>query len=202
MQEYVESGGILVIGARTATRNIHNNIVSDTTPGVLRKLAGVSVIEYGKRSRPDIRPLALNLNDGGRVDNVDTWYELLEPADGTTVTGTWEGRHLTGQPAISRRRVGKGSVFYVGTYLTEKHFGALLPQLIGAGGLEPLWPGAPAGVSVTVRENRDKQLWFFINTNSEEVNMPSTPQGVNLITGKQAGTALKLAPNGVAVIRA
>ncbi len=58
---FVTEGGTLVIGARTACKDLNNNVVAETLPGVLRDLVGATVEEYGRQNRPDVRPLALRL---------------------------------------------------------------------------------------------------------------------------------------------
>ena len=57
LTDWVNQGGVLVIGARTATKDLNNHVIADTLPGVLSQLAGVTVEEYGKQNAPEERPL-------------------------------------------------------------------------------------------------------------------------------------------------
>jgi len=41
LEKFVEACGTLVISARTATRDINNNVVPETLPGCLREFAGI-----------------------------------------------------------------------------------------------------------------------------------------------------------------
>lgn len=54
-------------------------------------------------------------------------------------------------------------MLYVGTYLSRSVVEALLPRLIESSGVKPLCPGAAPDVEVVVRENDEKQVWFFLN---------------------------------------
>lgn len=108
---------------------------------------------------------------------------------------------MTGSPAITCRKVGKGRVIYVGTYLMRDAVEGLLPMLVEWSDLQPLCPGAPSGVEVTVRQNKDKQVWFLLNHSTEEVAIASAPAGEDLITGKPCNGQLVLPRNGVAVIQ-
>lgn len=63
LEKFVTEGGTLLLGARTASRDLRSNVVSDTFPGALRGLAGVTVEEYGRQNRQDCRPLALRIHD-------------------------------------------------------------------------------------------------------------------------------------------
>lgn len=195
---FVKQGGVLVVGARTATRNTNNTVVAETIPGCFRELAGITVEEYGRQNAPDKRPLYLCME----TDTVHTslWYETLKLEKSTKVLAKWKGRHLTGKPAISIRKFGKGSVVYVGTYLTSDAWTMLMPTLIRRAGLTPLWPDAPKGVEVTLRKDGSKKIWFFINHTDSDITIPRVPKGKNLITQRNAETTITLKQHGVAVI--
>ena len=211
LERFVREGGVLVIGARTATKDFDNNVVAETPPGCLTELAGVQVVEYSKINRPEERPMRISLGDSSV--QAPWWYELLSSAEGTEIIGRWEDRFgqvaerktlpgsVTGRATITSRKVGKGRVFYVGTYLMRSVVDALLPMLAEASGIQPLCPGAAPDVEVMVRENDQKQLWFFLNHSDRAVILPKVPAGENLITGESCSGNLTLPRNGIAVIR-
>jgi beta-galactosidase len=204
LERFVAGGGTLVIGARSASRDLDNNVVAATLPGCLRPLAGATVEEYGRQNQPDKHPLELVLPDGkgGETAVRSEWfYEALAADAGTSVHARWRGRHLDGQPAITMRPHGRGRTIYVGTYFTQPLVRALLPWLADLTQLAPLWPSAPAGVQVVRREGRGKTLWFFSNHTDGPVTIASTPAGTDLLSGKAAGGALTLGRYGVAAIR-
>ncbi|MEL7237397.1 MAG: beta-galactosidase, partial [Planctomycetota bacterium] len=62
LRQWVEAGGTLVVGARTATRDVRNQIVADTPPGVFAEMAGVTVAEFGTIRHEDTRPLSMQMN--------------------------------------------------------------------------------------------------------------------------------------------
>jgi len=113
----------------------------------------------------------------------------------------WEGRlHLERKPAVMMKKIGAGAVLYVGTYFTEEILEQLLPALQERNDLTPLWPGAPEGVHVIVRENDEKRLLFLINDSDGFVTLEDIPEGEDLakprITGK-----FYLMRNEVAVVK-
>lgn len=199
LRAYVAAGGVLVIGARTATHDWNNNHIAESSPGVLRGLCGVTVTEYGRQNRPDRRTLELEL-DGQRVAT-EGWYEVLEPSAGTEVLARWSSRHLAGQPAITCRAEGAGKVIYVGAYLGDALVARLLPLWARVSGLQPLWPDVPAGVSVVRREKPGAQFWFFINGTDREQRIARVPAGTELLTGAFAGADWILSPHEVAIIK-
>ncbi len=202
LQAFAEGGGILIVGARTATRDWHNRVIAETPPGVLRALAGVKVAEYGRQNTPDKRPLTIRIYpDGGEVHTVE-WYEILENLPGTSVIGRWEGRHLRMKIAVTLRKVGKGAVIYAGTYLTSQLMEALLPTMSRLrADLAPLWPMAPEDVQVVVREGDGRRLWFLINDSDRDLMLTSPPKGEDLITGRPTKSRWFLGRNEVSVIK-
>lgn len=204
LERFVRSGGTLVIGARSATRDLNNNVVAEPLPGVLRSLTGVTVEEYGKQNAPEKRPLCIQLENESVTSKV--WYEALQAEDGTEILARWQGQHLTGQAAITSRRLGSGHVVYVGSYLTEELVNGLLPQLAKLSGAMPLLPsdaaGSPgAGVEIVRRDGDGKRLWFFISHAEETITLRDVPQGTDLVTEKTIAESLTLHANGVAVIK-
>ncbi len=200
LESFVEAGGTLVVGAHSGSRDLDNNIVSETLPGCLRELTGAAVQEYGKLNDVGTRPLSLRL--GAESIAVESWYELLQPAPDAEVVATYGGRpHLEKQPAIVRRRQGSGSVYYVGSTLSRALLRLMLPELVASSGISPLWPGAPSGVSVMRREAAGKRLWFFMNTRDEAVTLPNVPKGHDVLRDEPSARSGELEAYGVLVIR-
>ncbi len=198
-EAWVREGGVLVVGARTGSKDLNNNVVADTLPGALRPLVGATVEEYGKQNRPDKRPLALVTKNDGEAAT-DLWYETLKPDAGTETAATWKGRHLTGEAAVTLRRAGRGAVLYVGTYFTPPVLAALEPVLESLGALP-----APAvrvgGVETVVRAGAGRRLRFLINHNEHAVDVPLPQSGDDLITGRVVADHLILEAGEVAVVR-
>ena len=199
LKRWVEAGGVLVVGARTATRDRRNQVVAATPPGCLHNLLGVSVDEYGKQNRPEQRQLDLCL--GPLRVRSDHWYEMLTPDPGTTVLATWAGRHLDGTAAITSRAHNKGCAIYVGAHLTTALTQALLPELISRSGLQKTLPTAPEGCHVTIREATGRRLWFLFNDTDGAMEIPGVPAGLDLLTGLKTAGSLTLPRFGTAIIR-
>jgi beta-galactosidase len=199
LTSFVENGGTLVVGARTATKDWNNNVIAEMPPGVLRVLTGARVAEYGRQNAPDKRPLVIDFPKA-KVPTL-YWYEQLDALLGSAVMARWEGRyHLERKAAITIRKFGAGAVLYVGTYFTEAILEQLLPAFEERNGLAPLWPSAPEGVHVVVRENAEKRLWFFINDADSFVCVTDIPEGEDLLKVKITGK-FYLKRNEIAVVK-
>jgi beta-galactosidase len=66
LANWVEAAGVLVVGARTGTKDLHNNAVTVPAPGALTPLAGATVEESGRQNAPRSRPLELVLGNSAR----------------------------------------------------------------------------------------------------------------------------------------
>jgi beta-galactosidase len=199
LEQWVKDGGVLVIGARSGTKDLDNNVTTDLLPGVLRPLVGATVVEYGRQNSPETRPLELEI--GGRRIVTREWYEQLAPDPGTDVWLRWQSRHLAGTPAATLRRVGRGAVIYVGTYLTGASGEALVPELVKLAGLQRPLPGVSDGVEVVWREAGDRSLCFVINHTEQPQVIDNPPKGRDLVGDREVGDRLTLPAWGVAVIR-
>jgi beta-galactosidase len=200
LSEWVDQGGILVIGARTASKDLNNNVIAEPLPGVLTELAGVSVEEYGKQNAPDERPIWAFFASNELLTNY--WYEILNPMENSRVLATWKGRHQDGQPAVTLRKVGDGWVIYVGTYLTDDLLKALLPEIEQLKMVPKIWPFAPDSVEVIKRQDNEHEVWFFINHGDVPAEIERVPEhGIDLLRGEPAEHSLTLMPNDVAVIQ-
>lgn len=198
LEQWVRYGGVLVLGARTATRDLDNNVITAPLPGVLRNLSGVTVVEYGRQNRPEERRLELTIGEQTVLSR--HWYERLELEPDVRVLANWSSRHLAGSPAVTLRKIGSGKVIYVGTYLTGDVREILLPTLIEQSELKPLLPDLPDQVEVVKRNAERTTLWFIVNHRETETVLPIVPIGRELLTGRMTTGALTLAPRGVAVI--
>lgn len=203
LSRFVEAGGILVVGARTATRTRNNHVSTQTPPGPLAELCGVRVAEFGRlpalgassvlsgavfqvetlrsgRMAESARREQF-VDFGGEPVQAQHGYEILEPAAGVEVLARWNARFLTGEPVITRRRLGAGSVIYVGTYLTHPLVARLFEPLFAEAGVRPPMT-LPAGVEVTTRSGPGTVLTFLQNT-TDEPRTFDTPDGAIELRG-------------------
>ena len=201
LQAWIKAGGTLVIGALTATRDKDNNIVAQTPPDVLTPLAGVKVTDYRRMPNTEARPLSMNID--GVNDSVQTgfWAEQLETDADTTIVARWSDQWFNNTPAITRRKFGAGSVYYVGTFFTPELTKAILPALLTDSGVAPLITGLPDRVEVVRRVGDGYNLTFILNNREEPVTIQNTLHGRDLLNQTRAPAQIQLPAFGVSVIR-
>ena len=116
---YVEQGGNLVLTCRTAQKDRYGRLPEIPFGEMLTPLTG---------NRIDFYDLLLPGEHPGRVEmqgksyTWNTWGEVLIPAEDAEVWATYADEYYADRPAVTFRRIGKGSVTYVGV---DSHEGKL-----------------------------------------------------------------------------
>ncbi len=125
-----------------------------------------------------------------------TWSELGRAVD-AEVIATYTAGPTQGSPVITRRVVGDGVAWYVGTSLAaDSDLGDLLERVLSETGVESAVGGLPRGCEAVRRIGDSGSYLFVLNHTDEQVTVPVS--GIDLLTG----TALAPVPaGGVAVVR-
>ncbi|NRP89674.1 Beta-galactosidase BgaA [Ensifer adhaerens] len=225
LEAFARDGGTVVIGARTGTRDENNHVIRETAPGTsLTRLTGVKVEDFGRLAAPGAKGLfdvmsrsgglvippnrpaeshrrVRRFTFGNREIEAAHFYENLTVVDDAEVVATWSNRYAEGQPMASLRRVGKGRVLYLGTYLTPELTDALADRTFAEAGIGPLVGDLPEGVEVTMRQNDDRRLLFLQNYLDQRAELSEVPAGINLLDdGKSVSGTLSLEAYGCAII--
>jgi beta-galactosidase len=207
---FVESGGVLVVTARTATKNRDNQCIAQTPPGALAALCGAEVVEFGPVPSGQFH---IDLGGGASIAG-GPLYEILH-LRGAQSVGRWGAPDNygpcapAGEVAVSLHRVGKGVAMYVGTFLTDQNAAAILDLALKHARITPL-AQAPEAVEVTRRRDASvgqasglsevrRSLIFVLNHYPSKQSI-RTSVGTELISGALCDGNLDLPPFGVAVI--
>lgn len=201
IRRWVEGGGTLLIGAMSGTRDMQNNIVGQTPPGLLSELAGVTVTDYTRVNEPRHRPMDIELEGHDEPVPGEHWIESLETQADVQPIGSWRGQWFNRRPAVTRRAVGRGRVVYAGAWLTPALTQALLPGLLREAGVEPLVADLPPRVEAVQRVGESHRLTFLLNHGDEAARFALPPGGLDVLTGKPAATTCELPPLGVRIIK-
>ena len=107
---YAEGGGQLVLTCRTGQKDPRGQLPEGPWAGSIASLIGARVTAF------DTLPEGVTgtVRSGGKTHAWSTWGELLEPEPGTEVLATYTDQFYAGKAAAVTRRLGKGSVTYVG----------------------------------------------------------------------------------------
>jgi beta-galactosidase len=194
---YVNGGGHLVLGPRSGMKDAFNALQTKRQPGPLVDLLGGRAEQF--YALDEVQHVAGALGDG----RADIWAEVLSSKSPDTEVlmryigdpSTWLG----GQPAVLTRKLGKGSITYVGAWLDDVLMRALAKRELDAAGVAPKLAGVPDGVEVCERQGPHGRVLILINhTNtSQSVTLPGAMRDV--LGGGTSHGAVTIAAHDVAV---
>ncbi|MBB4839937.1 beta-galactosidase [Sphingomonas kyeonggiensis] len=191
LETYVRSGGNLVLGPRSGMRDDANALWPQKQPGPLAGLLGAEIAQY----------YALDESVGvtGAVAGKATiWAEDIMPiAKDVQVRATYADKHgwLDGKPAIVTRKVGKGSITYVGAWLDPAAMAQLATSLLADAKVTPILPGADPDLEIAVRAGGGKRVLIAIN-HGKQAHPLALPAGAKPAGGDWADG--QVAAHGIA----
>jgi len=205
LEAYVEQGGHLILGPRSGMKKRNNGLQPEQQPGPMEPFLGARVEQFYALDKNV--PLEGTLG----VGTAKIWAEQLD----ITATGKDAadvhvlesyGRSngwLDGQPAIVTRKVGKGTITYVGAWLTPALMKRFTDYELAQAGVHPLLAGVPPGVEVCVRSNAHKYILILINHDTMVHRVALHRPMYNLLADKASVVTSVLLPKyGVAVLEA
>ncbi|MDO4791766.1 MAG: beta-galactosidase [Buchananella hordeovulneris] len=141
------------------------------------------------------RAAARLLGGDGSVLQARNWAELLAVEEGTEVLATFRGGELGGQAAITRREVGQGAIWYVGTELDGPARAALLAVAAAYARIPSPLADVPAGVEAV----RRGEALFLLNHADTSAQVGGL-RGWELLTGAEIGGHVLIPGRSAAVV--
>ncbi len=196
LRQYVERGGILVIGARCGQKDSTGKCVMAPMPGLLRNLTGSNVREFTFIGPAD-DPQSMTWN-GKRV-STGIFSDILEAdASDAKVLASYNRDYYQGQAALIERRAGQGRVLHFGGTFTPQNTVEFLRY---AGVLSP-WErlvSLPEDCEIAVRQKNEKLFLFVLNYAWEERTICLKKPVKDMDTGKRAEGEVVLPAFGTVV---
>jgi beta-galactosidase len=197
--DYVEQGGNLVLGQRSGMKNIDNGLQTERQPGPLVSLLGGRVDQYYALTAPV--PVSGDWGTGTSAE----WAEFLSvKAPDTKVLMRYGASNgwLDDQPAAITRKVGKGSITYIGAWLDDASLEKAAQWMTTMSGVTPKFGPVPTGVDVYPRESAHGQVFILVNFSKspETVTLPSAMHDVLAGAEGSSTTSVTLPVYGVAVL--
>lgn len=170
-RQFVEQGGTLVLtclsGVVTESNLCH---LGGLPGGGLRQLCGVWAEEVDYLYEGQSQSVALcQGNSLGLSGSYKTGRicEVLH-AEGAEILATVTTDYFAGHPVLTRNKVGKGSVYYLGAFLGEDFQEAFSDALIQECGIVPVLSAKPPrGVGVQLRTDGETEFVFIQNFSKE-----------------------------------
>lgn len=122
-KKYVEEGGNLVLTCRTAQKDRFGRLPEAPFGSMIDELTGNHIEFYDLLLPQD--PGQVKMDE--KVYTWNTWGEILQPGASNEVWATYTNEFYEGKPAVTFRKLGKGSVTYIGVDSSD---GALERQVL------------------------------------------------------------------------
>ena len=198
LMQYVNNGGHLVLGQRSAMKDDDNGLWPQRQPGPLSEMLGGRVEQY--YALVDPAPIEGKWGAG----ESPKWAELLSVKDGDVEVLMRYGKSngwLDGQSAAITRKVGKGRITYIGAWLDPKTMTNAVKWMTDVSGVKAALGPVPEGVEVNPRYGAKSAVYVLLNFSKAEqtVKLPAKMQDV-LNGGITQAVTLK--HYGVAVVTA
>jgi beta-galactosidase len=196
LKSYALHGGHLVLGQRSAMKDEHGSRWPQRQPGPLRDLLGARVEQYTALNEP-----VMTTGLWGESKGELFAEQLKVEARDVKVLQTYHAplSWLDGQPAAVSRKVGTGSISYIGAWLDPSGMKRAAEWMLHESALEPDTFQVPSGVEV-YRRVRQKSKIFIVENLSRETKDIALPSPMMNVLSGQSVSAVKLNAYGVAVL--
>ena len=192
LEAFVRSGGTLI------TTHMFGYVNEDSLchrPADLTPLTGVEALDYDCMEPGRSQSVCVN----GRTVKVLEAAEILRNHD-AEVLGTYLEDFYAGTPAVTRRRCGQGSVYYLGANFDDVFLRDFYFDVLTQAGVEPMLAGLPDNVKCAVREGENERYVFLYNFCEKEETVTLPCRAFDLWNNCEITSALTLAPRGSTVL--
>ena len=170
-KKYVEEGGNLVLTCRTAQKDRFGRLPETPFGSMIDELTGNHIEFYDLLLSQDPGQVKMD----GKVYTWNTWGEILQPGTSNEVWATYTNEFYEGKPAVTFRKLGKGSVTYIGVDSSD---GALERQVLDKLYSQIEVMNLPYGVTMEYRNG----LGIVLNYSDQPYQF-ALPQGAKVLIG-------------------
>ena len=194
--QYVNNGGHLILGQRFGMKNDDNGLQPERQPGPLVSLLGGRVEQYYAL----IDPVPIHGQFGDNTSKL--WAELLSTSSPDTQVLATYGKSngwLDGKPAVITRKIGKGSITYVGVWMDDAGMAKLAQWMTNMSGVTPAFGPVPEGVEVDPRYGKDHTVFILVNL-AKGTQIVPLPRSMQDVLNGGSVQSVNLPRYGVAVL--
>ena len=172
--KYVEKGGNLILSCRTGQKDKNGHFFEANWSAPIVPLIGADVDFF------DV--LVTDLKGNIKADNNNfqwnTWADVLSPRKGTEVLATYEDQFYKGKAAAVTRKLGKGTVTYIGVESTDGNLERLIVRKVYERANVAI-ENLPSGVFVEWRDG----FYVGVNYSNDPIEL-AIPKGSKILVGQ------------------
>lgn len=197
LRRYVQQGGTLVLGCRSAYKDMNGRCVMDNLPGLLSDLTQADVTEYSFIA-PDAGKVLIDWN--GTELEASIFTDLVDAVGSGRVEGNYASDYYAGSGALVSNQVGDGTVYYYGTAFSEQAARVFLEKF---GVAEPFLEEliVPESCELAVRTNGWDRYLFILNYLNKPAAVQLRRTMVNLSTGEEICGRVEIPGYGTLVLK-
>lgn len=193
LEGYVRSGGNLLITFRSGIKDVYNNMLMETVPGVFAEMAGIEVEEYDPQYQKETGVSGVFGEGAAKI-----WCDVIKPTTAETM-GVYTKDYYAGQPCMTVNEYGKGKVYYLGCDLDEAAMDKLMKYLAHKAVI-PVGLYSIKGLEIVESTDGRKNALFILNHNACPVVVPLEEGYTEMLEGRSIRDTIIIEPYGVAVL--
>ncbi|MGH9652770.1 MAG: beta-galactosidase [Bryobacteraceae bacterium] len=196
LMRYVKQGGNLVLGQRSGMKNGDNSRWPQRQPGPLVGMLGGRVEQYFAL----IHPVPVTGSWGQNEDRLYAERLQVEAPDVKVLMRYGKSNGwLDGNPAAITRKVGRGTITYIGIWMNDAGMKRAAQWMLAMSGVKPDLPIVPEGVDVGRRVGSGKMIFIFENFSNARQTI-SLPHAMADVLALGIVRSVTLPVYGVAVL--
>ncbi|HKL98737.1 MAG TPA: beta-galactosidase [Mobilitalea sp.] len=194
LEGYVQAGGKLLLTFRSGIKDMNNNMLMETVPGIFADLAGVEIHDYDPQFQKQTR-VSGTFGEG----TASLWCDIITLKSAKSL-GVYVDDYYGGESCFTVNKKGSGEVYYLGCDLDDTAMDKLAKYLCGKAGISVQTYHIP-GVEVVEATDGKETALFIMNHNSHPVVVPLNEEYTEMIQQEKAEKTIFLAPYEVAILR-
>ena len=196
ISEWVKNGGTWVVGPLSDIRTANGTRYTENYLGTVEKLTGAKWLYGIPDTEGNIKTMWLN----GDTFSGGTWYDVFDEEEENVLVKITKGHSaINGKATVIVRRVGKGTVFIVGTLPSHEDMKKIIAGACEAAGIP--YGMSEGSVIASPRAGEENGL-ILIEYGNEQGAYYLPGEMTNLLTGKRHSGKYELSPYEVAVFKA
>lgn len=194
IESYVQKGGKLLLTFRSGIKDMNNNMLMETVPGLFAGLAGIEVHDYDPQYQKQTK-VSGTFGEG----TAKLWCDVISLTNARAL-GVYIGDYYAGQPCFTVKKAGLGEVYYLGCDLDEAAMNKLASFMCEKAGIKVNPYSIPGVEEVEATDGFAKAL-FLMNHNNYPVVVPLHQEYTELLSNETAVETIQLEPYEVAILK-
>lgn len=205
LKQWVNEGGILILGPMSGYRSVDWTSFKDHAMGNLEDWIGINVesrLPIGTQRRPTEIPFMLQFNASLNLKEAEAslWSEALSTKTGTVLATYKNGSH-NGLAAIIENKVGKGKVILLGTDPGKEAFQEIALNYAKEVGIIPIIKADKGVIIVTRKGQKDAGVMIVNICNEPKKVYLDNVNYTDLLSNKKISQQLDLIPYEVLILK-